>query len=74
MGKQRTKRNGYKVCVWNDGEVWEMDVGDGHSVVNVLPTSTLRHDCSGRFYVCLFSCNTNRTHPIPTSVSTPQTY
>lgn len=66
--------SGYKVYVWNDGEGWEMDVGDGYSIVNILLTSTLKNDCNGKFYVFLFYCNTKSTHPIPTSVSTPQTY
>lgn len=66
--------SGYKVCVWNDGEVWEMDVGDGYSIVNRLLTSTLKNGCNGKYYVFLFYCNTKSPHPIPTSVSTPQIY
>lgn len=66
--------SGHKVYVWNDGEGWEVDVGDGYSTVNILLTSTLKNDRNGKFYVFLFYCNTKGTHPIPTSVSTPQTY
>lgn len=66
--------SGYRVYVWSDAEGWQVDVGDGYSIVNILLTSTLKNDCNGKFYVFLFYCNTKSTHPIPTSVSTPQTY